>query len=81
MRGYFYWTLQDNYEWNSGMTRTMGLYAVDIKDKTRTKRSGADVYSAISSRWLGAAKLMQWSQVSRNALIRRGSDQRERRGR
>ncbi len=26
------------------------------------------------TRWLGAAKLMQWSQVSRNALIRRGTN-------
>src|SRR5690606_3845159 len=28
VRGYFYWTLLDNYEWNHGMNIRMGLYAV-----------------------------------------------------
>jgi beta-glucosidase/6-phospho-beta-glucosidase/beta-galactosidase len=40
VRGYFYWTLMDNYEWNHGMTWKLGLYAVDPNDasKTRTPR-------------------------------------------
>ena len=43
VRGYFYWTLMDNYEWNHGMTVRMGLYGVDARDpaKARTPRPKA----------------------------------------
>ena len=43
VRGYFYWTLMDNYEWNHGMTLKFGLYAVDASDpaKARTPRAKA----------------------------------------
>jgi len=50
VRGYFYWTLTDNYEWNHGMGWRMGLYAVDSDDpkKPRTPRQGASIYGQIS---------------------------------
>lgn len=50
VRGYYYWSLTDNYEWNHGMDdMRFGLYDVDINvvEKTRTKRPLADVYSSI----------------------------------
>ena len=49
VRGYFYWTLMDNYEWNHGMDIRMGLYAVDSMDasKARVKRPAVDAYRAI----------------------------------
>lgn len=37
VRGYFYWTLMDNYEWNHGMTWKLGLYAVDPNDPSKTR--------------------------------------------
>jgi beta-glucosidase/6-phospho-beta-glucosidase/beta-galactosidase len=39
VRGYFYWTLMDNVEWNHGVA-ALGVYAVDPHDpkKIRTKR-------------------------------------------
>jgi beta-glucosidase/6-phospho-beta-glucosidase/beta-galactosidase len=37
VRGYFYWTLMDNYEWNHGMTWKLGLYGVDPADPTKTR--------------------------------------------
>jgi beta-glucosidase len=51
VRGYFYWTLTDNFEWNHGMDIRMGLYAVDKSDptKTRTARPAAGVYGQIAS--------------------------------
>lgn len=51
VRGFFYWTLMDNYEWNHGMNWRMGLYAVDPEDpdKVRTPRSGVAVYGDIAS--------------------------------
>ena len=42
VRGYYWWTLVDNYEWNHGMDLRFGLYALEA-DKTRTLRPvGAD---------------------------------------
>ena len=42
VRGYYWWTLVDNYEWNHGMDLRFGLYALE-SDKTRTLRPvGAD---------------------------------------
>ena len=39
VRGYLYWTLMDNYEWNHGMTIRFGLYAVDASDPTKKRRA------------------------------------------
>jgi beta-glucosidase/6-phospho-beta-glucosidase/beta-galactosidase len=49
VRGYFYWTLMDNYEWNHGMNVRMGLYAVDKDDpeKKRVARPIAATYRTI----------------------------------
>jgi beta-galactosidase len=51
VKGYFYWTLMDNYEWNHGMTVKMGLYAVDASDpqKTRHARGSVATYGAIAA--------------------------------
>jgi beta-glucosidase/6-phospho-beta-glucosidase/beta-galactosidase len=60
LRGYLYWTLFDNYEWNHGMTAKYGLYAVDTKDpqKKRTQRAkAAAALAAISAQRLAPADL------------------------
>ncbi len=48
VRGFFFWSLVDNYEWNHGMAMKFGLYEVgsDVQ-KTRTARSGVKVYADI----------------------------------
>jgi beta-glucosidase/6-phospho-beta-glucosidase/beta-galactosidase len=38
VRGYLYWTLVDNYEWNHGMAWRMGLYELDDDTKERIPR-------------------------------------------
>ncbi len=50
VRGYFYWTLTDNYEWNHGMDIRMGLYGVDKDDpkKLRHARKTVAVYAEIA---------------------------------
>jgi beta-glucosidase/6-phospho-beta-glucosidase/beta-galactosidase len=65
VRGYFYWTLMDNYEWNHGMDLRMGLFAVDKNDpaKQRTPRKGADVFGQIAgSRVLSDALIREYAQ-------------------
>lgn len=41
VRGFFMWTLLDDFEWNSGYTVRFGLHYVDFKDglKRYPKRS------------------------------------------
>jgi beta-glucosidase len=47
VRGYFYWSLMDNFEWAEGYTRHFGLVAVDRQTLARTPRPTAFVYKRI----------------------------------
>lgn len=47
VRGYFYWSLLDNFEWAEGWTTPFGLIAVDPATQTRTPRRSAHLYAAI----------------------------------
>lgn len=38
VRGWFYWTLMDNFEWNDGFTPQFGLYTVDFATQERMLR-------------------------------------------
>jgi len=47
VRGYFYWSLLDNFEWAEGYWPKFGLYSVDRKTFKRTARPSAKVYAEI----------------------------------
>ncbi|MCZ2809214.1 MAG: beta-galactosidase BgaS [Candidatus Bathyarchaeota archaeon] len=47
IRGYFHWSLTDNYEWTKGFSMKFGLYSVDLKTKMRRERKSAKTYREI----------------------------------
>lgn len=47
VRGYFHWSLLDNFEWAEGFTPRFGLVEVDYKTLARRPRVSAYVYKAI----------------------------------
>lgn len=47
VRGYFWWTLVDNFEWERGWTQRFGLWELDVETQARRKRHSADLYAAI----------------------------------
>ncbi|WP_221584981.1 GH1 family beta-glucosidase [Microbacterium sp. G2-8] len=51
VRGYFYWSLLDNFEWAWGYDKRFGIVHVDYETQTRTvKRSGAEYAGIIADR-------------------------------
>lgn len=48
VRGYYVWSLIDNYEWNHGMDMRFGLAEVDLETKSRTLRPMALDYRDIA---------------------------------
>ncbi|RHW19423.1 glycoside hydrolase family 1 protein [Sphingomonas gilva] len=50
VRGYFYWSLLDNFEWMLGYRQRFGLVGVDRKDQSRTVKPSADIFRAMAER-------------------------------
>jgi beta-glucosidase/6-phospho-beta-glucosidase/beta-galactosidase len=48
VRGYYHWSLLDNFEWGLGFGPKFGLYSVDRKNFSRTPTEGAMVYGEIA---------------------------------
>lgn len=51
VRGYFWWSLMDNFEWNHGTGMKFGLYAVDPQDsgKARVARPTAELLRRVAT--------------------------------
>jgi beta-glucosidase len=47
VKGYFYWSLVDNFEWERGWTQRFGLWELDVETQARRKRPSASLYAEI----------------------------------
>jgi beta-glucosidase len=47
VRGYYHWSLVDNFEWAEGWTARFGLIALDELTQERTPRASAEVYARV----------------------------------
>ncbi len=47
LRGYFVWSLLDNYEWSAGYSKRFGLHYVDFNTQRRTPKASARFYHEV----------------------------------
>ena len=47
LRGYFAWSLLDNYEWSLGFSKRFGIVHVDYTTQVRTPKASAHYYSGV----------------------------------
>jgi beta-glucosidase len=50
VRGYFLWSLMDNFEWADGFEKRFGLYRVDFRTQRRTPKLSASFYREVIQR-------------------------------
>jgi beta-glucosidase len=47
LRGYFAWSLLDNFEWAEGFSKRFGLYHVDFATQQRSPKASARFYREV----------------------------------
>ena len=47
VRGYFLWSLLDNFEWADGYGKRFGIVYVDFKTQQRTPKLSAQFYTSV----------------------------------
>ena len=48
IRGYYWWSSWDNFEWHLGPSTKFGLYACDFDTKHRIARPSVEIYASLA---------------------------------
>ena len=59
VRGYFHWSLVDNFEWERGWSQRFGLWGLDVQTQARIRRRSVDVYAEICRQNAISAEMVQ----------------------
>jgi beta-glucosidase len=59
IRGYYHWSLMDNFEWAEGFGPKFGLFSVDLGSYARTPTDGADTYLTIAGAHILPAEMQK----------------------
>ncbi len=62
VRGYFVWSLMDNFEWGEGLAKRFGLFHVDYATQARTARDSARWYRETITAGHGEAPALEASR-------------------
>jgi beta-glucosidase len=68
VRGYFVWSLLDNFEWSLGYSKRFGIVHVNFGDQTRTPKDSARFYARIVAS--GGRVLNETANVNSTAGLR-----------
>lgn len=58
VRGYYYWSIMDNFEWDMGYGKKFGLIEVDRQTQERKLRTGAKFYVSVLQKALANSNLI-----------------------
>ncbi len=47
VKGYYHWSLVDNFEWERGWSQRFGLWGLDVNTQARIRRPSVDLYAEI----------------------------------
>jgi beta-glucosidase len=50
IKGYFQWSLMDNFEWSAGFGNRFGIVYVDFKTQKRTPKLSASFFREVATR-------------------------------
>jgi beta-glucosidase len=70
IKGYFYWSLVDNFEWDRGWTQRFGLYQLDLPTQKRIPRPSAGLYQEIcTTNTISSDQMAQFAPELLDTLI------------
>jgi beta-glucosidase len=70
VKGYFHWSLVDNFEWERGWSQRFGLWGLDTSSQARIRRPSVDLYAAIcKENAISADTLVKFAPESAEKLL------------
>lgn len=59
VKGYFHWSLVDNFEWERGWSQRFGLWGLDVQTQARIRRRSVDLYAEICQQNAISSEMVQ----------------------